>query len=203
MSSRGCNPRCKRGNRYRPRRGRTTHDNGLVRPLRGRNPFIVPIRGLPPTAIHILPLRGIKHAAKLLNSTAVTLAWPAPSFWAASEHTSAKKPDSMPHVTSVADARQHSRRVTRKKVREIMKPLAFPAAPLESTPERTQVGAPVTSTAVSHAGDELLTKHELAARLKKTPRCIEQWMRRRYLPYIKIAHTVRFSGTTSSKPWND
>ena len=70
-----------------------------------------------------------------------------------------------------------------------MKPLAFPtvpAAPLELTPE------PVASTAVSHAGDELLTKRELAARLKKSPRCIEQWMRRRYLPYIKIAHTVRF-----------
>jgi hypothetical protein len=76
-----------------------------------------------------------------------------------------------------------------------MKPLAFsavPAAPLESTPERTQLGAPVASTAVSHAGEELLTKRELAARLKKSPRCIEQWMRRRYLPYIKIAHTVRF-----------
>jgi hypothetical protein len=71
VNSRGCNPRCKRGNRYRPRRGRTTHDNELVRPLRGRNPFIVPIRGLPPTAIQILPLRGMKHAAKLLNSTAV------------------------------------------------------------------------------------------------------------------------------------
>ena len=69
MNSRGCNPRCKRGNRYRPRRGRITHDNGLVRPLRGRNPFIVSIRGLPPTAIHIFPLRGIKHAAKLLNPT--------------------------------------------------------------------------------------------------------------------------------------
>jgi hypothetical protein len=69
VSSRGCNPRCKRGNRYRPRRGRTTHDNGLVRPLPGRNPFIVPIRGLPPTAIQILPLRGMKYAAKFLSST--------------------------------------------------------------------------------------------------------------------------------------
>jgi hypothetical protein len=76
-----------------------------------------------------------------------------------------------------------------------MKPLTFPkvpAASLESTPERTQLEAPAMSTAVSHTGDELLTKQELAARLKKTPRCIEQWMRRGYLPYIKIAHTVRF-----------
>ena len=50
----------------------------------------------------------------------------------------------------------------------------------------------MTSTALSHVGEELLTKRELASRLKKSPRCIEQWMRRRYLPYIKIAHTVRF-----------
>ena len=80
-----------------------------------------------------------------------------------------------------------------------MKPLAFPkvtAAPLESTPERRQVGAPAMPTVVSRTGDELLTKQELAARLKKTPRCIERWMRRGYLPYIKIAHTVRFR-------WND
>ena len=98
----------------------------------------------------------------------------------------------MPHVTSAAEAHQYFGVSTRKKVREIMKPFAFPAAPLESTPERTQVGAPVASTTVSHSGDELLTKQELAARLKKTPRCIEQWMRRGYLPYIKIAHTVRF-----------
>jgi hypothetical protein len=40
--------------------------------------------------------------------------------------------------------------------------------------------------------DEMLTKRELAARLKKTPRCIEQWMGKRYLPYIKIGHTVLF-----------
>jgi hypothetical protein len=40
--------------------------------------------------------------------------------------------------------------------------------------------------------DEMLTKRELAARLKKTPRCIEQWMAKRYLPYIKIGHTVLF-----------
>ena len=78
---------------------------------------------------------------------------------------------------------------------KIMQPLSLPdrsAVRLEPTPEPTHGGAPVTSTAVSHAGEELLTKRELAARLKKSPRCIEQWMRRRYLPYIKIAHTVRF-----------
>jgi hypothetical protein len=101
----------------------------------------------------------------------------------------------MPHVTSAADAHQYFGTSARKKVREIMKPSPFPTVPaaaVESTPERTQVRAPVACTAVSYAGEELLTKQELAARLKKTPRCIEQWMRRRYLPYIKIAHTVRF-----------
>ena len=44
----------------------------------------------------------------------------------------------------------------------------------------------------TNPAEELLTKRELAVRLKKTPRCIEQWMRRRYLPYIKIGHTVLF-----------
>ena len=37
-----------------------------------------------------------------------------------------------------------------------------------------------------------MTKRELSLRLKKTPRCIETWMKRRYLPYIKIGHSVFF-----------
>lgn len=40
--------------------------------------------------------------------------------------------------------------------------------------------------------DELLTKQELASKLKKTPRCIEIWMRQRYLPYIKVGRSVYF-----------
>lgn len=40
--------------------------------------------------------------------------------------------------------------------------------------------------------EELLTKRELSARLKKTPRCIETWMKQQYLPYIKIGHSVFF-----------
>jgi hypothetical protein len=40
--------------------------------------------------------------------------------------------------------------------------------------------------------ERLLTKRELAARLRKTPRCIEMWAKRRYLPYIKIGHSVLF-----------
>ncbi|MBN9688825.1 MAG: hypothetical protein J0M24_01190 [Verrucomicrobia bacterium] len=42
------------------------------------------------------------------------------------------------------------------------------------------------------AEDGFLTKRELSLRLKKTPRCIETWMKRRYLPYIKIGHSVFF-----------
>jgi len=40
--------------------------------------------------------------------------------------------------------------------------------------------------------DDLLTKQELAAKLKKTPRCIELWMRHHYLPYIKVGRSVFF-----------
>jgi hypothetical protein len=39
---------------------------------------------------------------------------------------------------------------------------------------------------------DLLTKREVAARLRRTPRCIELWMRKRYLPYIKIGRSVYF-----------
>ena len=38
----------------------------------------------------------------------------------------------------------------------------------------------------------LLTKKELAQRLKKSVRSIENWMKLRYLPYIKIGHSVLF-----------
>jgi hypothetical protein len=40
---------------------------------------------------------------------------------------------------------------------------------------------------------DLITKKELARRLHKTPRCIELWMRRRYLPYIKLGRSVLFN----------
>ncbi len=50
-----------------------------------------------------------------------------------------------------------------------------------------------TSATSELAGnDDLLTKRELASRLKKTPRCIELWMQRGYLPYIKVARSVYF-----------
>jgi hypothetical protein len=40
--------------------------------------------------------------------------------------------------------------------------------------------------------DCLLTKKELAQRLKKSVRSIENWMKLRYLPYNKIGHSVLF-----------
>lgn len=42
-------------------------------------------------------------------------------------------------------------------------------------------------------GDELLTKAQLAQRLHKSPRCVEIWMRQRYLPYVEIGHSVLFN----------
>ena len=44
----------------------------------------------------------------------------------------------------------------------------------------------------THSG-ELLTKAQLAQRLHKSPRCVEIWMRQRYLPYVKIGHSVLFN----------
>jgi DNA-binding XRE family transcriptional regulator len=40
--------------------------------------------------------------------------------------------------------------------------------------------------------DEMLTKKELAARLKVTIRTIENWQREGFLPYIKISSVVLF-----------
>ena len=50
-----------------------------------------------------------------------------------------------------------------------------------------------TTTSSSPDHGELLTKKELAMRLRKSPRCIELWMRRRYLPYMKVGRSVLFS----------
>jgi predicted site-specific integrase-resolvase len=51
------------------------------------------------------------------------------------------------------------------------------------------------STAVPQVGDphdEMLTKKELAGRLKVTIRTIENWQREGFLPYIKISSVVLF-----------
>lgn len=43
-----------------------------------------------------------------------------------------------------------------------------------------------------NANEDLLTKAQLAERLHKSPRCVEIWMQRRYLPYFKIGRSVLF-----------
>lgn len=42
------------------------------------------------------------------------------------------------------------------------------------------------------ADDEMLTKKELAAKLKVSVRCIENWQSAGYLPFLKIASVVLF-----------
>ena len=42
------------------------------------------------------------------------------------------------------------------------------------------------------ATDELITKRELARRLRLSTRSIDAWMRTKHLPFLKIGKTVRF-----------
>jgi len=60
--------------------------------------------------------------------------------------------------------------------------------------ETAPVGAIQRKLPVQDANDAdcLLTKKELAQRLKKSVRSIENWMKLHYLPYIKIGHSVLF-----------
>lgn len=39
---------------------------------------------------------------------------------------------------------------------------------------------------------ELITKKELAQRLRKSPRCIEIWMRQGRLPFVRIGRSILF-----------
>jgi len=45
---------------------------------------------------------------------------------------------------------------------------------------------------IDRASDGLLTKRELAARLRKSTRTTDDWMRKGKLPYLKIGKTVLF-----------
>jgi hypothetical protein len=73
--------------------------------------------------------------------------------------------------------------------------LQNPATALKRTgPIRPEAeGRMLNLTAPAPNSDDLITKKELAKRLHKTPRCIELWMRRRYLPYIKLGRSVLFN----------
>jgi excisionase family DNA binding protein len=43
-----------------------------------------------------------------------------------------------------------------------------------------------------NTADNYLTKREIAQRLRKEPRTIDNWMRRGILPYYKLGRTVAF-----------
>lgn len=48
----------------------------------------------------------------------------------------------------------------------------------------------------SLAAADYITKKEIAERLRKTPRTIELWMKRGYLPFLKIGRSVTFHWPT-------
>ena len=45
---------------------------------------------------------------------------------------------------------------------------------------------------VERATDDLLVKREVAAKLKRSVRTVDSWMRQGKLPYIKLGRTVLF-----------
>jgi len=47
-------------------------------------------------------------------------------------------------------------------------------------------------TNITDVSDALLTKGEIARRLRLSLRTIDEWMRTKHLPYIKAGRTVRF-----------
>jgi excisionase family DNA binding protein len=55
-----------------------------------------------------------------------------------------------------------------------------------------EIAREAVSAAPATPNDALLTKKELAARLKVTVRTVENWQRRGVLPYIKIGKVVLF-----------
>jgi excisionase family DNA binding protein len=48
---------------------------------------------------------------------------------------------------------------------------------------------------VERATDDLLVKREVAAKLKRSVRTVDAWMREGKLPYIKVGKTVLFRWT--------
>ena len=58
----------------------------------------------------------------------------------------------------------------------------------------------------NHSGidnDGYLTKPEMARRLRRTARTIEAWMRKGYLPFIKIGRSVLFHAPTVERHLKD
>jgi excisionase family DNA binding protein len=48
------------------------------------------------------------------------------------------------------------------------------------------------AAAVERANEGLLTKQELAKRLRRSPRTVDAWMREGRLPYLKVSKSVLF-----------
>lgn len=74
-----------------------------------------------------------------------------------------------------------------------------PESNLGASGKKTQVTSDVQNCELANldnlddcSAECLLTKKELAHRLKKSVRSIENWMKLHYLPYIKIGHSVLF-----------
>jgi excisionase family DNA binding protein len=49
-----------------------------------------------------------------------------------------------------------------------------------------------TGQVIDRVTDGLLSKKEVAARLRISPRTLDQWMRKKRVPFLKIAKSVRF-----------
>jgi excisionase family DNA binding protein len=56
---------------------------------------------------------------------------------------------------------------------------------------------------VDRATDDLLIKREVAAKLRRSVRTIDAWMREGKLPYFKVGRTVRFRWSDVLKKLSD
>jgi excisionase family DNA binding protein len=45
---------------------------------------------------------------------------------------------------------------------------------------------------IDRASDSVLTKPELATRLRRSPRTVDSWMKQKKLPYFKVGKSVLF-----------
>jgi len=58
--------------------------------------------------------------------------------------------------------------------------------------QRQTMESPDPTPTTFTSADEILEKHETAARLKISIRTLDEWMRSGRVPYIKLGKTVRF-----------
>jgi excisionase family DNA binding protein len=61
----------------------------------------------------------------------------------------------------------------------------------------------VVDGVVDGATDDLLIKREVAAKLRRSVRTIDAWMREGKLPYFKVGRTVRFRWSDVLKKLSD